>query len=83
MNKNETPTAHAEDNREHRMTTKPVITLKSEDVALDVMRQLNRFALDHAEDTYVIVDGPENGDYTVMDLRDATDAGFLYRWEVA
>ena len=28
-----------------------------------------------------IVDGPEDDDYTVMDIADAIDSGFEYRWE--
>lgn len=28
----------------------------------------------------VIVEGPNDDEWTVMDIRDATDAGFLYSW---
>jgi hypothetical protein len=33
-------------------------------------------------DLTVIVDGPDDGEFTVMDLRDAIENEFAYRWEV-
>ena len=30
----------------------------------------------------VMVDGPNDGEFTVMDLRDAIESEFAYRWEV-
>ena len=34
----------------------------------------------HGHKMYVVVDGPQDGEYTVMDIQDAIDGGFCYSW---
>ena len=29
---------------------------------------------------YVVVDGPQDGEHTVIDIQDAIDGGFYYSW---
>lgn len=55
------------------------MTKTSESAASDLVRRVNRC---NSGITAVVVDGPDDGEFTVMDLRDAIDNEFLYRWEV-
>lgn len=58
-------------------------TFTDEDEAAVFMRQTNKnrkMAGNH--DIVVLVHGPEENEFTVMELREATDAGFAFRWEV-
>lgn len=59
-------------------------TYTDESAAADHVRRANRLAtqIQVSRDLTVIVDGPEDGEVTVMALPEAIDAGFLYRWEV-
>lgn len=34
------------------------------------------------KDLAVLVDGPDDGEATVMDLREAVEGGFIYEWSV-
>lgn len=56
-------------------------TLTNEDEARALMVSRNRTARGSAA-LVVMVDGPNDGEFTVMDLRDAVENGFLYTWEV-
>jgi hypothetical protein len=63
------------------MTKIPMKTMTSESEARDRMLFWNRSRCGHAE-LVVMVDGPNEGEFSVMELRDAIDSGFAYRWEV-
>ena len=54
-------------------------TLTDESAAIDLMRRLN---LARRDVIAVLVDGPGDGEFTVMSLRDAIEGEFTYRWEV-
>jgi len=56
-------------------------TTKDEDEARRLMASRNRTRRGRT-DLAVMVDGPGDGEFTVMDLRDAIEGGFAYRWEV-
>ena len=56
-------------------------TTTDEGEARDRMVHLNRTRRGRT-DLSVLVDGPNDGEFTVMDLRDAIDNEFMYRWEV-
>jgi hypothetical protein len=56
-------------------------TLTDENEAADWMRLLNRSRRGRT-DLSVMVDGPDDGEFTVMDLRDAIEGDFAYSWEV-
>ena len=58
-------------------------TYRSEAMALEMMRLRNRSAerAGNYKTVCVMVEGPNDGDFTLMDLRDAVDAGFGYRIE--
>jgi hypothetical protein len=54
-------------------------TFADEAVALDAMRGLNR----HSRfKTWVMVEGPDDNEFTILPMRDAIDGEFFYRWEV-
>lgn len=58
------------------------VTTTNEDLAVEIMRNRNRVAAaSRRPELFVLVDGPEDGEYTVMSLREAVDGEFLYRWE--
>lgn len=60
-----------------------MITTNNEEQAVRIMRSRNRAAAtSRRPDWFVLVDGPADGEFTVMDLRDAVEAGFGYSWEV-
>ena len=59
-----------------RMQTTP-----DENEARSVMISWNR-ARHGKTNMAVMVEGPEEGEFTVMDLRDAVDGGFFYSWAV-
>lgn len=56
-------------------------TTTDEDEARRLMVSRNRTRRGRTDLT-VMVDGPGEGEFTVMDLRDAINGGFAYRWEV-
>jgi hypothetical protein len=56
-------------------------TFTNEADARERMRLLNRSRRGRTE-LVVMVDGPDDGEFTVMELRDAVEGGFLYSWEV-
>ena len=56
-------------------------TMGSEEEARDLMRDRNRTRRGKT-DLSVVVEGPDDGQWTVMDLRDAIESGFSYSWEV-
>jgi len=56
-------------------------TTTDENEARELMVSRNRTARGSAE-LVVMVDGPNDGEFTVMDLRDAVEGGFMYTWEV-
>ena len=56
-------------------------TTTDESAARERMVFLNRTRRGRTE-LSVIVDGPDDGDFTVMNLRDAIEFGFGYTWEV-
>ena len=58
------------------------MTFKSADKANDIMKIRNRSYRD-ANDTKnlcVMVEGPNENEYTLMDVREASGNGFLYTW---
>jgi hypothetical protein len=58
-------------------------TFDNEGEALQFMQDINRARLAASKtDIVVLVDGPDDGEYTVMELADAVDGGFAYRWEI-
>lgn len=65
-----------------RQTTQrtPWRSFTDETEATNLMRSRNRVRRGRAR-LSVVVDGPNDGEFTVMDLPDAIDNGFLYRWE--
>jgi hypothetical protein len=67
-------------NGEQSMTTR-MRTVANEDQARTLMVSRNRARCDRREDISVMVEGPGDGEWTVLNLRDAIAAGFLYRWE--
>lgn len=56
-------------------------TYTNEGKAVTEMKRLNRFAIKKTSDLYALVDGPDDGEYTIMPLKDAIDGGFGYRWD--
>lgn len=62
-----------------------MITFDNEDTAMKEMRRANIGALKTTSDKplRVVVDGPLDGEYSVMDVQDAIDNDFLYRWEAS
>ncbi len=58
-----------------------MVTFKNEDEARRLMVSRNQTRRGRTE-LAVLVDGPRDGEFTVMSLRDAIDGGFAYRWEV-
>jgi hypothetical protein len=56
-------------------------TTTNEDDARNLMLSRNRTRRGRT-DMAVMVDGPGDGEFTVMSLRDAIGGGFTYRWEV-
>jgi hypothetical protein len=63
------------------MTTIRPKTFSKESDARAWMVSLNRSRRGRT-DLSVMVDGPDDGEFTVMNLRDAIENEFLYRWEV-
>lgn len=62
-----------------------MITNNNEDQAVEIMRNRNRAvaaANARRPEWSVLVEGPADGEYTVMSLREAVDGGFAYSWEV-
>ncbi len=59
--------------------TKPRYTTTTEAEAWRLMRGRNA-RLPIGQELWVMVDGPEEGEASVLRLRDAVAAGFLYRW---
>ena len=59
----------------------PMVTMTDESEARALMVSRNRTRRGRTELT-VMVEGPEDGEFTVMGLRDAVEGGFAYRWEV-
>lgn len=57
-------------------------TFASEQKARDFMRMKNRTAVNPSRSLNVMVDGPDDLEFTVMPLREAIDMGFSYEWEV-
>ena len=55
-----------------------IVTTTNEEEAVEIMRRRNRAA---GHPAFVLVDGPDDGEFTVMPLDEAVDNGFLYRWE--
>jgi hypothetical protein len=57
-------------------------TYTDESQAYNAMRDLNRamVAADNTRDLLVLVDGPEDGQWTVMELKEAIAGEFTYRW---
>lgn len=58
-----------------------MVTFTDEDKARALMVSRNRTRRGRTELT-VVVDGPNDGEFTVMGLREAVENGFAYRWEV-
>lgn len=59
------------------------VTTTNEDRAVQIMRSRNRAAAATGRDEwFVLVDGPGDGEFTVMPLDEAVDSEFLYRWKV-
>ena len=56
-------------------------TMTDERKARDLMVLWNRSRRGRAE-LVVMVDGPDDGEFTVMELREAIENDFAYRWEV-
>ena len=56
-----------------------------EATAMTEMRRANTGVLKTTSDRplMVVVDGPLDGDFTVMSVQDAIDNDFLYRWEAS
>jgi hypothetical protein len=63
------------------MTTIHMKTMTDEAAARDLMVLYNRSRRAGAE-LVVLVDGPDEGEFTVMELRDAIENEFAYRWDV-
>ena len=61
--------------------TRPMMTFRSEDDARRLMVTRNLTRRDRSA-IAVLVEGPDDGEWTVMDLRDAIENGFSYSWEV-
>jgi hypothetical protein len=59
----------------------PTATLTDRAEAVDYMKACNRHLRGKSRFA-VMVEGPECGEWTVMDIAEAIDAGFLYTWEV-
>jgi hypothetical protein len=55
-------------------------TFTSEQKASDFMRMKNRARVN--SDVSVLVDGPDDLEFTVMPLKEAVEMGFSYEWEV-
>ena len=54
-------------------------TFDDEAKAVDYMKRKNKSI--KSNDVYVIVEGPDDGEWTVMTQREAVEYGFSYRWE--
>jgi hypothetical protein len=57
-----------------------MFTTPHQDEARDLMVARNRSRRGRTE-MVVMVEGPGDGEFTVMSLREAIDGEFLYRWE--
>ena len=57
-------------------------TFTSEQKATDFMRMKNRTAVNPSRQLNVMVDGPDDLEFTVMPLKEAIEMGFNYKWEV-
>lgn len=55
-------------------------TFTAEQKARDFMRMKNRTAVKPSPN--VLVDGPDDLEFTVMPLKEAVEMGFSYEWEV-
>ena len=55
-------------------------TFTAEQKARDFMRMKNRARVN--ADVSVLVDGPDDLEFTVMPLKEAVEMGFSYEWEV-
>ena len=63
-------------------TVKTMRRFQTEAEAESFMRRTNQVQVSSRRPRFVVlVDGPED-DYYVMDLADAIEEGFLYRWSV-
>lgn len=64
--------------------TSTVRTFASEDAAMMRMRIANRVyqAAGNRRDLCVVVEGPGDGEWSTMDVREAIEGGFAYVWEV-
>jgi hypothetical protein len=64
--------------------THPKKTYTNEDAATTEMTQINRAQMNVGDRTelVVLVDGPGDGEFTIMRLAEAIDNGFIYRWAV-
>ena len=54
---------------------------KTATIYMRIMNTAFRLA-DNKTDLMVLVEGPDDGDWTVMDIRDAIEHEFAYTWEV-
>lgn len=60
-----------------------MFTFTSDEDAYKKCVQLNRKAKDRgAHEFWVIVEGPEDYEITVMPIEDAIEGGFVYEWYV-
>ncbi len=58
-------------------------TFTDEGDAMQYMQDINRGRLATGNtDIVVMVDGPIDGEYTIMELADAVDGDFAYRWDI-
>ena len=63
------------------MLIKTMTTYTNEDDARDMMRRLNNTRIGRM-DLWVMVDGPDDGEFTLMTQREAIDGEFMYCWQV-
>ena len=63
------------------MLIKTMTTYTNEEEARDMMRRLNSTRIGRM-DVWVIVDGPGDGEFTLMTQREAIDGEFMYCWQV-
>ncbi len=58
-------------------------TFEEEAEAVQYMRTINKARKKaNNNDIVVLVDGPADGEFTVMELKEAIESGFAYRWEI-
>lgn len=58
-------------------------TFNTEDSAVAYMRAINKARQKAGNgDIVVVVDGPEEATWSVMELKEAVENGFFYRWEI-